>query len=317
MSVTQRGGRNVFGAIEAGGTKFVCAVGTGPEDLVVTQFSTTSPEATIGSAVTFLKEHSGGRLQAVGIGSFGPVDLCPSSPTFGHITSTPKPGWQNYDFAGAVRKALGVPVGFDTDVDAAALGEARWGAAQSVSDFLYLTVGTGIGGGVIANGQILHGLIHPEVGHIRIPHDQQRDPYSGCCPFHGDCLEGLASGPSMENRWGKPAQELPVDHPAWALEAHYLALGLANWVCTLSPKRMVLGGGVMQQQSLFPLIRRELVEILNGYIRSHDLTQKLDHYIVPPKLGNRAGIAGALVLAEQAYHEQQKRSALAGRSDAC
>jgi fructokinase len=305
----------VFGAIEAGGTKFVCAVGTEPADLAVMQLPTTSPEVTIGSAVTFLKEHSGGQLQAVGIGSFGPVDLCPSSPTFGHITSTPKPGWQNYDFAGAVRNALGVPVGFDTDVDAAALGEARWGAAQSVSDFLYLTVGTGIGGGAIVNGQILHGLIHPEVGHIRIPHDRQRDPYSGFCPFHGDCLEGLASGPSMEKRWGKPAHELPVDHPAWALEAHYLALGLANWVCTLSPKRMVLGGGVMQQQWLFPLIRTELVEILNGYIRSKDLTEKMDHYIVPPKLGNRAGIAGALVLAEQAYREQQKPAAIAGGSE--
>jgi fructokinase len=305
----------VFGAIEAGGTKFVCAVGTGPEDLAVPQFSTTSPEATIASAVTFLKEHSGGQLQAVGIGSFGPVDLCPSSPTFGHITSTPKLGWQNYDFAGAVRHALGVPVGFDTDVDAAALGEARWGAAQSVSDFLYLTVGTGIGGGAIVNGQILHGLIHPEMGHIRIPHDRQRDPYSGCCPFHDDCLEGLASGPAIEKRWGKPAQELPVDHPAWALEAHYLALGLANWVCALSPKRMVLGGGVMQGQWLFPLIRTQLVEILNGYIQSKDLTQKLDQYIVPPKLGNRAGIAGALVLAEQAYQEQQKQAAIVGRGE--
>lgn len=295
----------MFGAIEAGGTKFVCAVGTGPEDLAVTQLPTTSPEATIASAVTFLKERARGQLQAVGIGSFGPVDLCRSSPTFGYITSTPKPGWQNYDFAGAVRSALGVPVGFDTDVDAAALGEARWGAAQSVSDFLYLTVGTGIGGGAIVNGQILHGLIHPEMGHIRIPHDRQRDPYSGCCPFHGDCLEGLASGPSIEKRWGKPAHELPVDHPAWALEAHYLALGLANWVCALSPKRMVLGGGVMQRAWLFPLIRAELVEILNGYIRSKDLTQKLDQYVVPPKLGNRAGIAGALVLAEQAYHEHE------------
>ena len=299
----------MFGAIEAGGTKFVCGVGTGPHDLAITHLATTSPEATIGSAVTFLKENSGGKLQAVGIGSFGPVDLRPSSPTFGCITSTPKPGWQNYDFAGAVGKALAVPVGFDTDVDAAALGEARWGAGQSVSDFLYLTVGTGIGGGAIVNGQILHGLVHPEVGHIRIPHDRERDPYSGCCPFHGDCLEGLASGPSMEKRWGKPAHELPQDHPAWALEAHYLALGLANWVCTLSPKRTILGGGVMQQQWLFPLIRAELIRLLNGYVRSTELIENVDEYIVPPKLGNRSGIVGALVLAEQAYQEQQRRAA--------
>jgi fructokinase len=305
----------VFGAIEGGGTKFVCAVGTGPDDLVITQFPTTSPEATIHSAVTFLKERSGGRLQAVGIGSFGPVDLRPSSTTFGYVTSTPKPGWQNFNFAGAVRNGLDVPVGFDTDVDAAALGEARWGAAQSISDFLYLTVGTGIGAGVIVNGQILHGLVHPEVGHIRIPHNRQRDPYPGCCPFHGDCLEGLACGPSMEKRWGKPASELPIDHPAWALEAHYLALGLANWVCTLSPKRMILGGGVMQQQSLFPLVRAELIRLLNGYVRSTELIENIERYVVPPKLGNRAGIAGALVLAEQAYHEQQEGASIAIRSD--
>jgi fructokinase len=305
----------VFGAIEGGGTKFVCAVGTGPDDMVITQFPTTSPEATIHSALTFLKERSVGRLQAVGVGSFGPVDLRPSSPTFGYVTSTPKPGWQNFDFAGAVRNGLDVPVGFDTDVDAAALGEARWGAAQSISDFLYLTVGTGIGAGVIVNGQILHGLVHPEVGHIRIPHDRQRDPYPGCCPFHGDCLEGLACGPSMERRWGKPARELPIDHPAWALEAHYLALGLANWVCTLSPKRMILGGGVMQQQSLFPLVRAELIHLLNGYVRSKDLLENVEQYVVPPKLGNRAGIAGALVLAEQAYHEQQEGASIAIRSD--
>lgn len=305
----------MFGAIEGGGTKFVCAVGTGPDDMVITQFPTTSPEATIHSALTFLKERSGGRLQAVGIGSFGPVDLRPSSTTFGYVTSTPKPGWQNFDFAGAVRKGLDVPVGFDTDVDAAALGEARWGAAQSISDFLYLTVGTGIGAGVIVNGQILHGLVHPEVGHIRIPHDRQRDPYPGCCPFHGDCLEGLACGPSMEKRWGKPARELPIDHPAWALEAHYLALGLTNWVCTLSPKRMILGGGVMQQQSLFPLVRAELIHLLNGYVRSTELIENIERYVVPPKLGNRAGIAGALVLAEQAYHEQQEGASIAIRSD--
>ena len=299
----------MFGAIEGGGTKFVCAVGTRPDDLVVTQLPTTSPEETIAATVSFLSEKSGGRLQAVGIGSFGPVDLRPSSPTFGYITSTPKPGWQNFDFAGRVRSALGVPVGFDTDVDAAALGEAQWGAGQSVSDFLYLTIGTGIGGGAIINGEILHGLIHPEVGHIRIPHDWKRDPYRGCCPFHGDCLEGLASGPSIEKRWGKAAEELPRDHPAWTLETHYLALGLANWVCTLSPKRMVLGGGVMQQQWLFPLIRAELIRILNGYVRSEELIENVDHYVVPPKLGNRAGLAGALVLAEQAYSVQQKRTA--------
>jgi fructokinase len=274
------------------------------------QIPTTSPEKTMAGALNFLRERSEGKLQAIGIGSFGPVDLSPSSATFGHVTSTPKLGWQNFNFVGAVRAAFDVPIGFDTDVNAAALGEARWGAAQSLSDFIYLTVGTGIGGGVIVNGQLLHGLVHPELGHIRIPHDSVRDPYRGCCPFHSDCLEGLACGPAMEERWGVPASTLSSDHPAWALEAHYLALALANWVCALSPKRIVLGGGVMQQPWLFPLIRTELVRLLNGYVRSRELTETLDHYVVPAMLGTRAGIAGALVLAEQAYQQTQKRSSL-------
>ena len=299
----------MFGAIEAGGTKFVCAIGSKPEDLKITQFPTTSPEATTANAVAFLRENSRGELWAVGIGSFGPVDLDLQSASFGHITSTPKPGWQNFDFAGAVHRALDVPVGFDTDVNAAALGEARWGAAQTLSDFLYLTVGTGIGGGAMANDRVLHGLLHPEMGHIPIPHDRRRDPFPGCCPFHGDCLEGLASGPAIAQRWGTPAEALPAEHPAWALEAHYVALGLATWVCTLSPKRILLGGGVMQQASLFPLIRVELARWLNGYIRVKELAEYLDQYVIPPKLGNCAGIAGALVLAEQAY--QATRAAAA------
>jgi len=300
----------LFGAIEAGGTKFVCAVGSDPANLDITQLPTTSPDATIANALNFLRERSDGKLQAIGIGSFGPVDLCPSSPTFGHITSTPKIGWQNFDFVGRVRAAFDVPIGFDTDVDAAALGEARWGAAQSVSDFFYLTVGTGIGGGVIVNGQLLHGLVHPEMGHVRIPHDRQQDSYPGCCPFHGDCLEGLASGPAIQQRWGKPARDLPIDHPAWMLEAHYLALGLADWVCTLSPKRIVLGGGVMQTPWIFPLIRSEVTRLLNGYVQSRELTQNLDQYIVPAKLGTRAGIAGALALAQQAYQEHRRSAAI-------
>ena len=291
----------MFGGIEAGGTKFVCGIGTGVEDLKTVRIPTTSPGATAEAAVAFFREQSGCCLRAIGIGSFGPVDLHPGSPTFGHITSTPKLAWQNYDLAGAIRGALHVPVGFDTDVDAAALGEARWGAAQGLSDFLYLTVGTGIGGGAIVHGRVLHGLLHPEMGHIRVPHDAARDPYPGCCPYHGDCLEGLASGPAMEARWGAPARDLPADHPGWALEAHYLALALATWVCTLSPKRILLGGGVMQQSHLFDLIRRELARLLSGYIRASELTDGLDRFVIPPRLGSRAGVLGALVLAEQAY----------------
>jgi fructokinase len=286
----------MFGAIEAGGTKFVCGAGTGPDDLSVVQIPATTPEATIGACIEFLGRRN---LQSVGIASFGPVDLNPTSPTCGHITSTPKPGWRNCDFAGTVGKALRVPVGFDTDVNGAALGEARWGASQGLSDFLYLTVGTGIGGGAISNGRVLHGLLHPEMGHIRIPH-LSGDPYPGICPYHRDCLEGLASGPAIHARWGKPAQELPPDHPAWAMEAHYLALGLATWVCTLSPRRIVIGGGVMQQAHLFPLIRTELLNLLNGYIQAPGIIDSIDAYVVPPQLGSRAGVLGALVLAEQA-----------------
>ena len=210
----------MFGAIEAGGTKFVCGIGTGPDDLKTIQFPTTSPQATLAIAIEFLRGQSRGELRAVGIGSFGPIDLHSTSLTFGYVTSTPKAGWQNYNLAGTVRDALAVPVGFDTDVDAAALGEARWGAAQDLSDSLYLTVGTGIGGGAIINGRVLHGLVHPEMGHIRVPHDLASDPYPGCCPFHGDCLEGLASGPAMQARWRIAAEDLPPDHRGWALEAH-------------------------------------------------------------------------------------------------
>ena len=284
----------MLGAIEAGGTKFVCGTGTCPENLTTIQIPTTTPEATVSAAVAFLREQSGGRLDAVGIASFGPVDLRCDSPTYGYITSTPKAGWAHFDLAGAIRSAFGVPVGFDTDVNGAALGEARWGAAQGLSDFVYLTVGTGIGGGAMVGGRILHGNMHPEMGHIRVPRDRARDPFPGNCPFHGDCLEGLAAGPAIEARCGREASTLPPDDEAWKLEAHYLGLGLNNFACALSPKRFVLGGGVMDQKQLFPMIEAELAHLLNGYIE----TPK--NYVVPAALGGRAGVLGALVLAETA-----------------
>jgi fructokinase len=277
----------IFGGIEAGGTKFVCGIGTGPDDLVTKQISTTSPETTVAEAVSWIGEKSAGRLSAVGIGSFGPVDL-----RSGYITSTPKTAWRNYDLAGAIRKALGVPVRFDTDVNAAVLGEARWGAARDVSNCLYLTVGTGIGGGAVVDGQIVHGLTHPEMGHIRIPHDSIADPYAGGCPYHGDCLEGLASGPAIEARWGTPGWDLPRDHPAWVLEARYLAYGISNFVCTLSPERILIGGGVMRQTQLYEMVRGEVGLVLGGYV------QKLPP-IMPPGLGEFAGVLGALALAQE------------------
>ncbi len=288
----------LYGGIEAGGTKFVCAVGTSPDDARTTRFDTTTPGETIGRAITFFRAHP--RLAAIGIASFGPIDLRPDSPTFGCITTTPKPGWAHTDLVGALRRALDVPIGFDTDVNGAALGEHRWGAARGLDTFIYLTIGTGIGGGGLVGGQLMHGLVHPEMGHIRIPHDFARDPFPGVCPFHGDCFEGLASGPAIEKRWGARAETLPADHPAWELEAHYLALALVNYICTLSPQRILLGGGVMAQAQLFPLIRRATQRILAGYIQASAMLERVDEYIVPPGLGARAGILGALALAQAA-----------------
>jgi fructokinase len=293
----------LFGAIEAGGTKFVCILGSGPEDVrAEARFPTMTPEETIRQAVGFFRrqqaEHD--ELAAIGIASFGPLDLDPDSPTYGYITSTPKPGWAKTDFVGMIRRALSLPVGFDTDVNAAALGEWRWGAARGLDTFIYLTIGTGIGGGGMVNGRLIHGLLHPEMGHLCIPHDRGADPFAGSCPFHGDCLEGLASGPAIESRWGKPAETLPPEHPAWALEARYLALGMVNWIYTLSPQKIILGGGVMQQAHLFPLIRWEVQTLLKGYLQSPAILENIDDYIVPPALGKRAGVLGALALAMDA-----------------
>lgn len=290
---------NLYGGIEAGGTKFVCAVGTGPDDLrAETQFPTTTPAETIGRAIAFFQEQPE-PVAAIGIGSFGPVDPNLASPTFGYIINTPKVDWANLDFAGMIRRALGIPVSFDTDVNVAALGEHRWGAARGLDSFIYLTVGTGIGGGGMINGELMHGLIHPEMGHIRIPHDWKADPYPGCCPYHGDCLEGLAAAPAVELRWGQSPETLPADHPAWTLEAHYLAMGLNNFICTLSPQRIIIGGGLMEQSHLLPLVRVKVQELLNGYVQALQILEEIDNYIVLPGLGKRSGVLGAIALAHQ------------------
>ena len=294
----------VYGGIEAGGTKFVCAIGTGPDDLRAEErFPTAAPEETIGRAVAFIREQvaaAGERLAAVGIASFGPIDPDPRSPGYGYVTTTPKPGWAHTDLAGAVRVALDVPVGFDTDVNTAALGEHRWGAARGLDTFIYLTVGTGLGGGGMVNGELIHGMMHPEMGHIRVPHDWAVDPYPGCCTYHGDCLEGLCAGPAIAGRWGRRGEDLPPDHPGWKLEARYLALGLVNYICTLSPQRIIMGGGVMERAFLFPMIGREVQGLLNGYVGTPQILREIDLYIVPPELGSRAGVLGAIALAERA-----------------
>jgi fructokinase len=278
---------DIYGGVEAGGTKFVCAIGSSPEDLERTTFPTTMPEETIANAIAFFRDRA--PLRGLGIASFGPVDPDPHSETYGYITSTPKEGWRNTDIAGMLGRALGVQVRFDTDVNAAALAESQWGSARGLDDVVYITVGTGIGGGALAGGRLVHGLQHPEMGHMRLPHDRVADPYAGVCPYHGDCLEGLASGPAIEKRWGVPARDLPPDHPAWRLEARYLAAGVVNMVCTLSPRRVIMGGGVMEQEHLFPLIREEVAAMLNGYVAAPE--------IGPPALGKDAGVLGAIALA--------------------
>jgi fructokinase len=291
----------LFGGIEAGGTKFVWAVGSGPDDLSAeVRFPTTTPEETLGRAIDYFKSQAE-PVAAIGVGTFGPVDPNPESPRFGFITTTPKPGWAETDFVGALQAEFDVPVGFDTDVNAAALGEHRWGAAQGLETFLYLTIGTGIGGGAMVEGNLLHGLIHPEMGHIFVPHDWERDPYGGFCPYHGDCFEGLAAGPAIEGRWGQRAEALPEDHPAWELEAEYIASALANFVMILSPQRMILGGGVMEVPRLFPLVRKKTQHKLNGYVQMPEILEEIESYIVPPGLGNKSGVLGAIALARQAY----------------
>ncbi|MGQ9683942.1 MAG: ROK family protein [Anaerolineae bacterium] len=288
---------SLYAGVELGGTKIVCAVGTGPDDIRdELRFPTPSADEALPRICGWLCGQ--GKLDAVGVACFGPLDPDPSSPTFGYVTTTPKPGWAQTDVVGALRAALGAPVGFDTDVNGAALGEWRWGAARGLDTFVYLTVGTGIGGGAMVNGRLLHGLMHPEMGHLRVPHDRARDPFGGSCTYHGDCLEGLAAGPAIEARWGQRGESLPPEHPAWELEAHYLALGLVNYILTLSPQRLILGGGVMAQAQLFPLIRSEVQSLLSGYLQLEPLLRGIDEYIVPPALGGRAGVVGALALAE-------------------
>lgn len=291
----------MYGGIESGGTKWVCAVGTGPDDLqAVERFPTTTPAETIARAVAFFQPYRHD-LRAIGIGTFGPVALNPAAPHYGFITTTPKPGWQFADLVGPLQQEFSVPMGFDTDVNAAALGEHCWGVAQGLDTFVYFTIGTGIGGGAMVNGSLLHGLLHPEMGHMLLPLDEREpDGFAGICPFHGHCLEGLACGPALERRWRARAETLPPAHPAWALEAHYLALGVVNAISLLSPQRVILGGGVAGQPHLFPLIRHEVQQLLNDYLKVPQITDYIDEYIVPPGLADRAGVLGALALAEAA-----------------
>ena len=293
-----------FGGVEIGGSHLVCAVGTGPDDVRVVSrpVSPRAPE-TLGSALDFFRD-AARPLAAVGVACFGPLDLDASSVSFGFVTATPKDGWSFIDVRGTLARGLAAPVFIDTDVNGAALGEATWGAGLGIDPLVYLTVGTGIGGGAIVNGRALHGLVHPEMGHMRVPR-APGDTFVGTCPFHRDCLEGLASGLALRVRTGLPGEALAVDDPVWGLEARYLALGLANIIGVLSPRRIVVGGGIMRHPTLLGTLRVELQAILGGYVRATAVTEAIDRYVVPPALGERAGVLGALALAKQRVRESR------------
>ncbi|GAB4480644.1 MAG: ROK family protein [Anaerolineales bacterium] len=288
----------MLAGIEAGGTKMVCVVGKDADQILErTSIATTTPDDTIPAIITFFKhcEQQFEPIEAIGIAAFGPVDINPRSVNYGQVGLTPKLAWQHFNWVHALMEGFSLPVNVDTDVNGAALGEWRRGAAQNLDTFLYLTVGTGIGGGGLINGKLLHGRFHPEMGHIRLPHDWQRDPFRGCCPYHNDCLEGLASGEAMLQRWGEKAQNLAPSHPAWELEAEYLALAVTNFLFTFSPQRILLGGGVMKHDGLIEEVRRKTLEYCGGYLPY--LPQEIETLITPPQLGDLAGSYGALALA--------------------
>lgn len=290
-----------IGGIEAGGTKFVCGVGNEQGEVVDSiSFPTEDPETTLGKAIAYFKDKS---VDAIGIGSFGPIDIRPGSPTYGYVTTTPKPGWGNVDFLGTLRREFDVPYGWNTDVNAAAFGEAAWGAAKGLKSCLYYTVGTGIGIGVFLEGRLVQGLVHPEGGHM-LTRRHPGDDFAGLCPYHGDCLEGMASGPAIEARWNVKGHELPSNHPAWEMEAYYIAQSITGAVLLNSPEKVVLGGGVMQQSQLFPLIREAVKANLNGYVSASEIVERMDEYIVPPGLGQQAGLCGAFALGLAALQSQ-------------
>lgn len=293
-----------FGALEAGGTKMVCAVGN-EDGKILERISlpTRNPENTMPEMLAFFQ---GKDLAGMGIGCFGPVDLDRSSPTYGSILSTPKLSWRNFPIVQRFEDALGVPVGFDTDVNAAALGEAVWGCTRDMSTSIYITVGTGVGVGVIINGKPHHGMMHPEAGHLFMDRRPDDPLEQGVCPYHGNCLEGLASGPAIERRWGRKAQELAGCDAVWELESYYIAQAVCDYIMVLSPERIILGGGVMHQPQMLPLVRREVHRQLHGYLQGKGLDD-LDHYIVPVSLGDNQGVMGAVKLAMDACAERGGR----------
>lgn len=292
----------ILGALEAGGTKMVCAIGN--ENGEITEqisIPTVTPEETLPKLLTFFK---GKGIEALGIGCFGPIDLNRDSSTYGYITTTPKTAWQNCDIVGTFRDELKVPVGFDTDVNGSALGEHTWGIGKGLNSCIYITIGTGIGVGVIADGKLLHGMLHPEGGHILL-RKLPEDTFAGGCPFHENCFEGLAAGPAIEKRWGKKAIELAEDMKVWEMEADYIAQALVDYTCILSPQRIILGGGVMHQKQLLPMVRNRFKQLLNGYLQTKEL-KDLDTFIVAQSLDDKQGIMGALKLGMMELEMEEK-----------
>ena len=282
-----------LGALEAGGTKMVCAVGNENGEIFERiSIPTETPDITMPKIIDYFKDKE---IEALGVGCFGPIDLNRSSETYGYITTTPKLAWANYNIVGALKDALHIPVGFDTDVNGSALGEATWGITKGLENSMYITIGTGIGAGVISNGKLLHGMLHPEAGHVLL-RKHPDDTYEGKCPYHKTCLEGLAAGPAIEARWGKKGVELADKKEVWEMEAYYIAQALVDYIVILSPQRIVLGGGVMHQEQMMPLVRQQVKEQLNAYIRTKEL-EDLESYIVLPSLDDNQGIMGALKLA--------------------
>jgi fructokinase len=289
----------LYGGIEGGGTKFVCGIGNENGDIIESvSIKTTTPEETVMQIQELYK--IGWKkydLKKIGIGCFGPLDLDKGSKTFGYITSTPKSGWQFFNLRESLNKALEKKIVLDTDVNAAALGEYFWGNGKGYNDFVYITIGTGIGAGIMSNGKLIHGLMHPEVGHILIPDEKILEGFDGVCPYHKRCLEGLASGPAIKTFWKENIENLPLTHPAWEAESSILAYGLVNIILTVSPKRIILGGGVMEQKNLFNKIRNKTASLLNGYIQKDEVSKSINDFIVPAGLGKNAGLLGAIALA--------------------
>jgi fructokinase len=293
-------GPQFFGAVEIGGTKVVCAIGDESGRIHAQElFPTRTPAATLADTLSFLRERSAslGSLAAIGVGSFGPIELDRSSARYGYIGRTPKPGWSGTDIVGTMLGEFSCPVGFDTDVNAAALAEHRWGAAKDVRSLVYVTVGTGIGGGVLIDGKPIHGLMHPEIGHIHVRRHPRDLDFSGVCPFHGDCLEGLASGPAIVARSGAQLGDLAANHGQWEIEADYLGQLCSQLLMTLSPQRILLGGGVMTHPQLLAPIRARLQHWACGYVDRKEVLSGVERYVIAPALGAQAGVRGALVLA--------------------